>query len=181
MCWYGTVNDEKVAKRDLRVMKVLYKPIKISEHINLPIDLKDYFIAPYAATFYEIGKRYEQDIMQITTYDTFGDADKLVIEKGLHSFSKSVKWKISKLYNIRAFTANTVSVYCVSNMLIPAFKFNQATISGNFELKLVECIIPKGTKYYRNNKGDIVSEALIVTGKIIDELCVGSGSHLTKK
>ena len=173
MCWYGTVHDEKVAKRDLRVMKVLYKSIKISKHIKLPIDLKDYFIAPYAATFYEIGKRYEQDIMQITTYDTLGDADKLVIEKGLHSFSKSVKWKIRKLGNIWEFIANNISVDCVRNMLIPAFKFNQTTIPGDFELKLVECIIPKGTKYYRNNRGDIVSEALIVTGKIIDELCVG--------
>lgn len=174
MCWYGTVKDEKVAKRDLRVMKVLYKPIKISERIKLPIDLNDCFIAPYAATFYEIGKRYEQNIRKIATYDTIGDADKLVIEKGLHSFSKSVKWEIGReLYNKGEFLANTVSVYCVRDILIPAFKFNQAAIFGYFELKLVECIIPKGTKYYRNNRGDIVSEALIVTGKIIDELCAG--------
>lgn len=76
-------------------------------------------------------------------------ADWFSIEQGYHSFKKFLKKEPA---------LNSIS-YCY-------FK-KQMILIGIREV-IVEFIIPKGTAYYENNDGEIVSENIICTGNIID-------------
>ena len=76
-------------------------------------------------------------------------ADWFIINQGYHSFKEFLK-KESTPYNIS---------YCY-------FKW-QMFLIGMGEV-IAEFIIPKGTIYYENNEGEIVSENIICTGKVID-------------
>ena len=139
MCW-NTKNPAvlKMAEKDRAVFKVVEQ-----------IDGK---LLSYFKSFpYEIGKLYETKI---------GDrkviCGRLCIEKGFHSYSNKCKWE--PLYQI----IDTMHKVTFGNHSLAIFDF-----SVIYKHVRVSCIIPKGSLYYENEYGEIVSNKIILK-EIID-------------
>lgn len=140
MCWRTKKPAVlKMAEKDRAVFKVIQQ---IDERLS----------SYYKRFPYEIGKLYETKIG-----DRKVKRGELCIDEGFHSYSNKCKWE--PLYQI----IDTIHKVTFGNFVLAIFDF-----SVLYKHVRVSCIIPKGSLYYENEKGEIVSDKIIIKKIIYD-------------
>ena len=144
MCWIGD-NIKKIAEEDIKCKKI------IDHHIP-----SDTYYAFYHEFFeYELGKVYEQKVTPQVLED-YGDDDEFArINEGFHCYSMDIKMTRT--------LGGSITVENTKYNTHTMFPFH---INNNFRTVVVQCTIPKGTEYYENNFGEIVTSKLIVEEEI---------------
>lgn len=146
MCWCGKLEDKKVATEDIKVKKVVER-------------LKDGYYAYYQEWFeYKLGEVYETTVEPRVHKFIEGV---YLIDNGFHSYAWDMEMKSQ----------------CGGDILVKSTRPNCGqTIFNNFgkydqshKVVVMECTIPKGTAYWENATGEIVSEKLIVEEEIYIE------------
>ncbi len=162
MCWQGDIElGHRTAKKDLVVYKILYKPI----------DGECFYLSPFMNMEYEFGKTYTVPKLVIKPWKN-GSKKMDAVYDGLHCYHKGCL--VSK-------RLNAISVGTMKSLLTETKFFvevqgylNEVAITGDlFNPVIVKCIIPKGTEYYINDIGEIVSFSL----KPIEELGIPVRYH----
>lgn len=120
--------------------KTAVKPIKVYKV------LKKDKTSPFMGSVYSFGKPMPKMTINIDKWLDF-----FVINEGYHSYSKYMRYK-SNDERIDIYTA-------FSRKKIKCYDKNH---------EIFEAYIPVGTKYYKNIFGEIVSETLIVSNKIVN-------------
>ena len=155
MCWIGKVEHKHVAKENIEVRKMLLKERK--ELFDNPS-----FVSPYQFMKYGIGIGYVTKINPLHAFPPSGQSY-ITINAGLHCYSPS-KCRFSKRENFQGETS-VITVYLYSEIKNLAVQARN-TICFPADMYrypvLMKAIIPKGTTYYENDSGEIVSEKLIV-------------------
>ena len=162
MCWLGKRSDKKVAKTNIGVQKVLMMRDK---------DV-DRFLSPY---IYEVYTANEEKKHTIVVRDDIVDElkeDLIRIDIGLHSYSRECKIeKTQRKPTPQNSTMNFLIVYpknYKNKLFGGTHTYCQSIIYSLRRMPvMVKAIIPKGTTYYENSRGEIVSEKLIITDKIL--------------
>lgn len=122
------------------IPRIATKNIKVQK---LFIHIKDKFISPYMEFEYERGVVYKSKLR--FNYTPYG----LYIDKGLHSYTNETKITVVN---------HVDSCYCslsLNDMNYSLFAFDK-----NNDVCIRECIIPKGSIYFMNKEGEIVSNKL---------------------
>lgn len=122
-------------------MKV-FKIVLVNKETN---EIRSYF----QGKVYEVGKEYsEEQGIRISFIDGV-----MKIDKGLHCYSRYLTTD----------TRNMVSFLAVDVKLNDGSYVNYYALNyAKHELGKLECIIPKDTTYYLNEKGEIVTDKIIV-------------------
>ena len=136
-----------VADEDIRVYKVMEQ---------MPGSRT--FDSLYYHKSYEVGQVYKTVIKPI--YNNIECLYRTRIENGFHSYDRSkteikddsISWHI----NVKNREDISIDILWYSNSLL---KYRN--------IVAVECIIPKGSKYYENDFGEIVSDQIIITDNIL--------------
>ena len=163
MCWEGLCN-KKVADKDIKVYKVLLK----YEDKYVPYYLSDKLA-------YEVGKLYKQEmVVEECYYDT-----SKVVNVGFHSYSmertyvkRTSNYFGLVLYKLYTKMGGYFEYYFDgkhNNVEVTNGFLSDKTIILNGAVHFVKCIIPKGAEYFENEKGEIVSNMIIVTGEEMDK------------
>lgn len=150
MCWYGKLLSKQVAKDDIHCKKII------------AYNSKDKFYFPYYIRYgeikrYEIGKTYTSNLEIINVRTSV--PNNCYIKDGLHCYS----WDVTVLANKNKFCDSVLAVidkkggrdYYWFEKPQPGYPI------------LVDCIIPKGATYYKNDRGEIVTDTLKLV-KIIE-------------
>ena len=144
MCWVGKVDDKKIATEDIKTRKIVDK-------------FKGSYYGYYQEWFeYEIGKEYNT---KVTPRD--GSKYGIVIEAGFHSYA----WDIE----MKQLCAGDIKVRSLRHLGGQTVYQNNGKYGGDHKIAVMECTIPKGTAYWENQVGEIVSEKLIVEEEIYIE------------
>jgi len=142
MCLITIQNDPCIAQEDLIVYKSFLK--NTDENI---------FKTPFQFFTYEINKLYETEIKLVKKTEFIGIEafDNDSIDKSKLDFD------VHKYINV------------ISNGFHSLKEPDRIDDDSIYELdlKIVECIIPKGSIYYTDNSGLIVSNKIIITNKIV--------------
>lgn len=139
MCWFGERNAVlKIAEEDINVFKIAIK----SENT---------IISAYKGFQYKIEQLYETEINLEKGY-TFAS-----IDKGFHSYSN--KCRLIKGCSHFGYSAFRIMF---KTRLLDSFGRHAVPYCR------VDCIIPKGSQYYENEYGEIVSNKIILK-KVIDD------------
>ena len=139
MCWEGKVSDRKIATRDIKTKKIV-------EFIN------GSYCAYFRRNFrYELGKTYTA---KIKPYKQEPSDTHCIIDTGLHSYAWDTK--------MTRITDGDIVVVCARECGIRMGRFYFL----RNHILVMECTIPKGTVYYENEDGEIVSEKLIINKQI---------------
>lgn len=145
MCWIGKAKDRKIATEDIKTKKI--------------VDLFEGRYYGYYQIWFEygLGKTYTA---KISPREWVNDDTKRVIDVGLHSYA----WDIE----MKSLCGGDIQVRC------PRPLGGQTTYTnrhgfGNGKIAVMECTIPKGTVYWENQVGEIVSEKLIIEEEIYVE------------
>ena len=139
MCWTGRIEDKRIAEKDIQVFKVVRDigngKIK-SECIGFIYKTKKL----YTLRHWWGGKRkLKPDIR----------GKYVNINSGFHSYNPD------KLFTVKQQDEHIISVY--------SKKGNNFTISYNeTDIKKVKCIIPKGSEYWENKNGEVVSNQIMI-------------------
>lgn len=134
MCWVGYMKDRRCALEDVTVYKILEKRYSHGDHF-------DGLFSPVLGMKYEIGKTYTPDFEIIPFYNSGYDTCSISI--GLHCYSEDNKIIVSNDGDITVIGGTRYASH--GNTIVPI---------------IVRCIIPKGTIYYINSRGEIVTEKL---------------------
>ena len=135
MCWTGK-NDKRIAEEDIPCFKIVCNGFKCVH-------------AVYRNTTYEIGKTYT-----LTKTIPFGILDGTTygkIEFGFHSYHPSVVFvKKDDKYG---------GILSIRNERMRELDYFPLKLYGNSLLR-VDCVIPKGSEYYLNDRGEYVSNQI---------------------
>ena len=143
MCWNGILKNRKIATEDLKCYKIVSK-------FNYEPFFRPYFRCNDSPMIYEVGKTYYSKICPTKAME---DTGLITIHEGIHCYDLSV--------HICKFHRDKYEV----RYLLPYGEFLKiGAFSSRTYCKavLMECTIPKGTLYYMNDKGEIVTEKLII-------------------
>ena len=146
MCWTGKISDKRIAKKDMIVHKVLMK-LDNGKSVT--------YSSPYQHSKYKLGKQYETKIYP-HTFGSKPEEGLIWISFGLHCYSTDCRhtranggYKEEKPY-----------------MIVINFKKEGELITYRKDYDsyptLMKAVIPAGTTYYENKKGEIVAEKLII-------------------
>ena len=151
MCWIGYIKDKRVAEKDIHCKKIIA--------MRDDNTLSGWYMPQHS---YTLGKTYQEDIRIIYPYL---NSEKINIGRGLHCYSdvcKMVKY---------------VTPYSCYDYLIARLKKRSDVVYKKDEFLfrnakplIVEVIIPKGTTYYENDLGEIVTEKFILTKTITPDI-----------
>ena len=142
MCWVGK-NACRIARRDIAV----YKMGSISENI---------FISLYQNYIYEIGKINKDIVLIPDMRDNINRVLKIedhlcTIYRGYHSYTNiSMSYSDLGLYSRTIYLGKLPHILWLKNYCY-----------------IATFIIPEGSNYFENDKGEIVSSNIIYTGKYI--------------
>lgn len=142
MCWIGK-NCPIVADKDISVFKIGVQK-KSSKKIY------SYF----QFMIYELGITYRSDIVK---YDGLHDPDCITILEGLHSYSMDVAVIQSKNKYDGSSYIKAVIKRNGNEKLLERYCLNNVE---EYKLVVMDCIIPKGATYYKNEDGEIVSNLI---------------------
>ena len=165
MCWYGRKKNLKVAKKDIKVKKVLNK-----EYLKKCLIRDKGFtriISPYQGSCYEVGETYEETINPSESVNV-----EIAIGRGLHCYSNKCPHIIED--NDRRVNL----IVCKKPGILKRILFrnkpdrfdsigtfsseeDSAAVNSYRNLLLAQFIIPAGTRYYENDNGEIVTEKYI--------------------
>lgn len=142
MCLITIQNDPCIAQEDLIVYKSFLK--NTDENI---------FKTPFQFFTYEINKLYETEIKLVKKTEFIGieafdndSIDKSKLDFDVHKYINVISNGFHSLKYPDRIDTDSI---------------------GLFGLKIVECIVPKGSFYYTDNSGLIVSNKIIITNKIV--------------
>lgn len=150
MCW-ATVDIGRtigrVAKNDIEMYKVMVmKPLEDEE-----LFYSAYHDFPYKkGDLYKLGSQTEIDMLReesITFYRIF---------KGFHSYNSQSTFLCKEHNNI----GESLAVYSIDKGKVESYIENDG-ITPRI-LKKVRCVIPKGSVYFENEFGEIVSNKIII-------------------
>ena len=147
MCWIEDTKsfDLQIANRDIEVYKIVSDASKLS--------CKS-FIQGF---IYEANIRYAMDAMELeesSLSDAFCIADLIYITKAYHSYTK-IRFTLKKPYSLCSMPEYKGII--AGNLLMP-IRIDNPYYVATF-------VIPKGSQYAINWKGEIVSNQIIYTGK----------------
>lgn len=138
MCWTSDIAIKKTAKRDFYVYK-----------IGSIVD--NYFVSLYNRYYYTAKKVNNR--IDLIINNPFSSIK--VIQKGYHSY---------KFVALGHYYINTP----LRTVYLGSYNAAASAILGSFSGCVVATfIIPKGSEYYENNDGEIVSSNIIYTGKYV--------------
>lgn len=138
MCYQGSCFISKKARIAKRNIKVFKFAIEAPGGKVVP-----YFFPNRNIIYYEEGKEYTSKIHYF--YDRFNND--FIIDEGLHSYNKKLCW-----YKKDSHFINMHSLF-----ISPTMYFDTRE-----ELLKLDCHIPKGSIYYINCSGEMVSDKLVV-------------------
>ena len=178
MCWYGNLTDKKIATKDM----VCYKVIAM---------YGGQYYAYYRGTEYHIGETYEEKVYPIKTLSLDNVTHKLY--RGLHCYSHLCNFYICGASNDKCFNVTNptkafmysyigeklIGHYCISNLYTYDECGNEKLFVKNAIPELVKCIIPEGTVYYENERGEIVTTKFILSEVVREGF--GKNGRLIKK
>lgn len=147
MCWIGTketiVSMGETAKEDITVYKVM---VLMDERLYS-------YIQGYQ---YEIGKEYAlKEKIRCYAYDGVGTYK---ITKGFHSYGSECN----------AYLQYDCCVICSPRKETGHTYYETLQIYGNNNgIAIVECVVPKGSIYFKNTGGELVSDRIQITGNIV--------------
>ena len=147
MCWIENIKklDLQIANRDIEVYKIVSDASKLSCE-----SLIQGFI-------YEANIGYEMDAMELEESglgDAFCNANLIYITKAYHSYTK-IRFTLKKPYSLCS--PPEYKGIIAGNLLMP-IRIDNPYYAATF-------VIPKGSQYAVNWKGEIVSNQIIYTGK----------------
>jgi len=158
MCWFGYITDRHVVKEDMKVFKMLYR--EEDSWKNFDKDFVRTYKPPFYGGIYKLGEMREVNGLGIFPtpnlydYSEYEKPKKYKIEEGLHCYSLE-KCK-------RTWDALHVKIINKSNLFAKEIILQTYPREGyNIIVKTVLCIIPKGTVYWENQYGEIVTEKLV--------------------
>ena len=147
MCWIENTRsfDLQIANRDIEVYKIVSDASKLS--------CKS-FIQGF---IYETNIRYAMDAMELEESNldgAFCTADLIYITKAYHSYTK-IRFTLKKPYSLCS--PPEYKGIIAGNLLMP-IRIDNPYYVATF-------VIPKGSQYAVNWKGEIVSNQIMYTGK----------------
>ena len=147
MCWIENTSsfDLQIANRDIEVYKIVSDASKLSCE-----SLIQGFI-------YEANIGYAMDAMELEESglsDTFCNANLIYITKAYHSYTK-IRFTLKKPYD--PCSTPEYKGIIAGNLLMP-IRIDNSYYVATF-------VIPKGSQYAINWKGEIVSNQIMYTGK----------------
>lgn len=157
MCWTGYFGDKKIATADKKVFKVVKAYIDVEGNVA---NLSSYYKKCFK---WELGERTTTTVRPHAHFAwdrtklNWSRDTPIEIEYGIHSYDSQMTYIhrtpdnciVVKTKNIFAENSEDVDYYPI----VPS--------SLGYRVAKMECIIPKGTTYYENSNGEIVSEVLI--------------------
>lgn len=149
MCWIENTRsfDLQIANKDIEVYKIVSDTSKLSCE-----SLIQEFI-------YEANIRYAMDAMELKE-SSFGSAfcptDLIYITKAYHSYTK-IRFTLKKPYD--PYPKHGYKGIIAGNLLMPIRIDNHYYVAT--------FVIPKGSQYAVNWKGEIVSNQIIYTGRYL--------------
>ena len=150
MCWIGKPQDKRIAEDDI----IVYKVFKMSR-----LDTNKLFTI-YGGYLYEEGKTYSRNIIPVTDS---GDLNRIIIENGIHCYSKKCKFLRYDESDLTMRRASTVHVKFQNEPLhYEIGTVHNYTEDMYYYPVVAKCVIPEGTKYYINYLGEIVTEQLTI-------------------
>lgn len=150
MCWIENIKklDLQIADKDIEVYKIVSDASKLSCE-----SLIQGFI-------YEANIRYAMDAMELKESSIGGAfctiANLIYITKAYHSYTK-IRFTLKKPYDL--YPKNEYKGIIAGNLLMPIRIDNHYYVAT--------FVIPKGSQYAVNWKGEIVSNQIIYTGKYL--------------
>lgn len=150
MCWFTYDKGRTigiVAKNDIEVYKVMVmKPLEDEE-----LFYSAYRDFPYKkGVLYKLGSQIKINILEedsITYYRIF---------RGFHSYNSQSTLLCKEHDNIM----ESLAVYSINKEKVDSYLENDGITSRI--LKKVLCVIPKGSVYFENEFGEIVSDKIII-------------------
>ena len=149
MCWIENIKsfDLQIANRDIEVYKIVSDASKLSCE-----SLIQGFI-------YEANIRYAMDAMELeesSLGEAFCNANLIYITKAYHSYTK-IRFTLKKPYSLCS--PPEYKGIIAGNLLMP-IRIDNPYYVATF-------VIPKGSQYAVNWKGEIVSNQIIYTGRYL--------------
>lgn len=155
MCWNGNPDDLRIAKRNIKVKKILYKK-------------KDSSIeSPFQFSVYKVGEAYKAKLKE----EHINMTSCIYIDEGLHCFSKKCPCFVERYasHNSLYIGKKTNIMRRILHKRKHCYRRNIGIFSTDRPFSLNNpaailigiFIIPKGTKYYENEYGEIVTEKYI--------------------
>lgn len=137
MCWRAFKAEKKIAQKDFNVYKVLMRNVENS-----------LLVSPFRYFPYCLGKEYKAEIH---VEEAIFHYEKDTIDEGLHCYSEECM----------------VKEFCKSIAVGNHYGALLECYTGEFyrlgtSPVVVKCTIPKGTAYYENGNGEIVTEKYIL-------------------
>jgi len=139
MCWVGLIHDKKIAKKDITVYKVLYRFGRKNK----------IYYAPFRDDYhYKMGYHYTIDKLGMKR-----DGMYAVINEGYHCYSLNAYANTQRDGKILNIYSSNNDRPCMLHCYV-----------GKLACKTIifKCTIPKGSTYYINKKGEIVTDNLIL-------------------
>ena len=172
MSWLGRITDKHIAKKDIKVFKVLYGEEKTWKVLDE--NYKAVYVPPYYYGAYTLGV-LKETIMGIQRFGHLQET--CSINQGFHSYSlEKCRWKKNEgETQLRILTKRKDfgSFYLAERVLQtyylerPSAVFNCKHLTTNtVYAKIMECIIPAGSTYWENSEGQIVSDKIIINKEI---------------
>lgn len=144
MCWVGKLTDRKVAIENVTVYKIL------------AMDNYGNYFSPFIGSYYSIGEKYV--LNSITPKQDYVGVNVSVtckIYEGMHSFNGNCMVEYDTIKRALVFKEDGI-------MLCSIEIFNNNPILLHTFVVIAKCTIPKGSVYYENKDGEIVSDGLII-------------------
>lgn len=149
MCWIENIKriELQIANKDIEVYKIVSDANKLS---------CESLIQGFT---YKANIRYEMDAMELEETNlgsAFHTADLIYVKKAYHSYNK-IRFTLKKPYP--PYSKHEYKGIVVGNLLMP-IRIDNPYYVATF-------VIPKGSQYAVNWKGEIVSNQIIYTGKYL--------------
>ena len=165
MCWIGKETDRHIAKEDVKVFKVLYTKL------NVPRGFSRDFLAPYFRFCYYLDRVYESEvdvtkplavIPPLTPWKNNNESmGKRNIHKALHCYSYEMcSWIRTDIYTVTI--CKGAGKHIDRPIAHYPLQYNKIYEEPHRVAAIVECIIPAGTEYWLNDKGEIATSKLIL-------------------
>ena len=135
MCWYGKLKDKHIADEDIKVFKV----VRVLENKIMSIYLNDFK--------WKLGKNYTTTLGIMR----YGRMDIININRGFHCYDPEM--------TCIKFELDMVKVCCEFKRL-DSYSLSSSISNYKINLFIMECIIPKGTEFYKNGNGEIVAKSI---------------------
>lgn len=158
MCWetrYGILTKRHTASKDMLVKKAF---IVCKEYYGLHYkkEIRSFFYNDFVWIQGRLYKSFLGDVKKHTAKPTSYHYTRWILEKGFHS-AKNIKVETS----LSAFEYKRYLVMS-SDRKNHSTKYTIGFFHRNARIKILNCIIPKGSEYYLNECGEYVSDQLIV-------------------